>query len=77
MTVARELAVGAHGDQRDRDGSLHIDHVARVADSVPSDDAHQRVAWLHDVIEDSDLGAEDLGPVLTAAELDAVRLLTH
>ncbi|MGH2914499.1 MAG: class IV adenylate cyclase [Solirubrobacteraceae bacterium] len=77
VTVARELAVGAHGDQRDRDGSLHIDHVARVADSVPSDDAHQRVAWLHDVIEDSDLGAEDLGPVLTAAELDAVRLLTH
>ena len=54
MTVrqARSLAVGAHGDQRDRDGSLHIDHVARVAGAVGAKAALQRVAWLHDVLED-------------------------
>ena len=46
MSVAQalELAVRAHADQRDRDGSFHIGHVARVAEAVPGDDAHQRVA---------------------------------
>jgi (p)ppGpp synthase/HD superfamily hydrolase len=60
VTDARELAVRVHGDQRDRDCSFHIDHVARVAQSVADDHAYQRVAWLHDVIEDSDLAPEDL-----------------
>ncbi len=76
-TQARELAVRAHADQRDRDGSFHIGHVARVAEAVPADDAHQRVAWLHDVIENSQLTAEDLGARLAAAELQALCLLTH
>ena len=74
---ARELASHAHGDQRDRDASLHIDHVARVAQTVSPDDAFQRVAWLHDVIEDCELTIEDLEPTLTAAERDALLLLTH
>lgn len=77
VTEARELAVRAHSDQRDRDGSLHIAHVARVAESVPADDAHQRVAWLHDVIEDSDLLTTDLEPRLPSDELRALGLLTH
>lgn len=77
VTAARELAVRKHDEQRDRDGSLHIHHVARVADAAPPDDAHQRVAWLHDVIEDSDLTAEDLDGHLAAEELEAIVLLTH
>jgi hypothetical protein len=77
VTEARELAVRAHADQRDRDGSFHIGHVARVAEAVAADDAHRRVAWLHDVIEDSELTAEGLGDRLAADELDALRLLTH
>jgi len=77
VTDARELAVRVHGDQRDRDGSFHIDHVARVAQSVADDDAHQRVAWLHDVIEDSDLTPENLGGRLAPDELQALCLLTH
>jgi hypothetical protein len=77
VTEARELAVGAHADQRDRDGTFHIGHVARVAEAVAADDAHQRVAWLHDVIEDSEVTAEDLGGQLAADELDALCLLTH
>jgi hypothetical protein len=44
---------------------------------VPADDAHQRVAWLHDVIEDSDLTGEDLGARLPAGEFQALCLLTH
>jgi (p)ppGpp synthase/HD superfamily hydrolase len=77
VTEARALAVKAHGDQRDRDGSFHVAHVARVAEASPGDDAHQRVAWLHDVIEDSDMTAADLADRLPAAELEAVQLLTH
>jgi hypothetical protein len=77
VTEARELAVRQHDDQRDRDGSFHIGHVARVAEAVPADDAHQRLAWLHDVLEDSELVAEDLGDQLAADELQALCLLTH
>jgi guanosine-3',5'-bis(diphosphate) 3'-pyrophosphohydrolase len=74
---ARQLAVDAHGNQQDRDGSLHIDHVSRVAQGVGTSDAQQRVAWLHDVVEDSDISIEDLASRLPDAELEALRLLTH
>jgi hypothetical protein len=57
---AREIAVRAHGDQKDRDGSPHIAHVARVAEGVPEAGEYQRVAWLHDVLEDSDITSEQL-----------------
>ena len=77
VTDARELAVRKHEEQRDHDGSLHIHHVARVAETAPADDAHQRVAWLHDVIEDSDVTAGDLDGGLAADELQALVLLTH
>ena len=74
---ARELAVRAHGDQCDRDGSFHIAHVARVAEAVGQSDPLQRVAWLHDVLEDTEVGVDDLRARLPAAELAAVLLLTH
>ncbi len=74
---AREIAVRAHGDQRDRDGSFHIAHVARVAEGVPDTDEYQRVAWLHDVLEDSDITADELRDQLSAAEINALCLLTH
>ena len=77
VTEARELAVRAHQDQRDRDGGFHINHVARVADGAPQQDAYQRVAWLHDVIEDSDVDTEQLRSRLPEAEVQAIRLLTH
>jgi hypothetical protein len=77
VTEARELAVRVHADQRDRDGSFHIGHVARVAEAVPTDESHQRVAWLHDVLEDSEMTAFELRAWLTADELQALVLLTH
>ena len=43
VTEARDLAVRAHRDQRDRDGGLHIAHVARVAEVAAQSDACQRV----------------------------------
>ena len=79
MTVleARELAVHAHGDQLDRDGSYHIAHVARVADCSGSSEAYQRVAWLHDVIEDTNVDSAQLRKRLPGAEWAALCLLTH
>lgn len=79
MTVqhARELAVAKHAGQRDRDSSLHIDHVARVANSVGADAALQRVAWLHDVLEDCDVASTDLRGRIPDVEVDAILLLTH
>jgi (p)ppGpp synthase/HD superfamily hydrolase len=77
VVEARELAVQAHADQRDRDGSLHIAHVARVAARVAGSESRERVAWLHDVVEDGDLDLERLRARLPAAEWQAVVLLTH
>ena len=74
---ARELAIRAHGDQVDRDGSRHIDHVARVAGVAGASEAFQRVAWLHDVIEDTDADPDELRRRLPDAEWEALRLLTH
>jgi ADP-ribose pyrophosphatase YjhB (NUDIX family) len=75
VVEARELAVRAHAGQRDRDGSFHIAHVARVAERVPREAPFQRVAWLHDVVEDSPLVLEELR--LSDAEREAIALLTH
>lgn len=77
VTEAREVAVRAHADQRDRDGSFHIGHIARVAEAVSDDDAYQRVAWLHDVIEDSGVTAKDLKDRVDPDELQALALLSH
>ncbi len=77
VTEARELAVRAHRDQRDRDGSFHIAHVARVAEAVAQSASYQRVAWLHDVLEDSHVGIDHLRERLPEAEVEAVLLLTH
>jgi hypothetical protein len=35
------------------------------------------VAWLHDVLEDSDVDTEQLRSRLPEAEVEAIRLLTH
>jgi (p)ppGpp synthase/HD superfamily hydrolase len=75
VVQARELAVRAHADQRDRDGSFHIAHVARVAEGVPGEAPYQRVAWLHDAVEDCALTVEELP--LPDAERGAIALLTH
>ena len=77
VTEARRLAVRKHENQRDRDGSFHIAHVARVAERVPLTDGYQRVAWLHDVFEDSETGIDELRDRLPSCELEALLLLTR
>jgi (p)ppGpp synthase/HD superfamily hydrolase len=60
VTAARTIAALAHRGQVDKTGAPYIDHPRRVAANVGDASATQAVAWLHDVLEDSDLEAEDL-----------------
>ena len=53
------LAIRAHAGQTDPDGLPHIAHVERVAAALDAYD-ERAVALLHDVLEDSDLTADDL-----------------
>lgn len=77
--VAEEIARQAHSGQKDKAGVDYIEHPRRVAErfdpkSQPDEFA---TAWLHDVLEDTSISAEDLlayGIPLNVVE--AVELLT-
>ena len=51
---AEDIARMAHAEQVDKAGQPYIGHIERVAARVTSDEA-KCVAWLHDVLEDSDV----------------------
>ena len=74
---AMTLAYEAHHGQTDRSGIPYIFHPARVAENF-TNEAVACTAWLHDVVEDTDLTIQDIrlagfGTVIC----DALRLLTH
>ena len=78
---AASLARRAHDGQADKVGDPYIEHPAEVADRV-SDQAPivQVVAWLHDVVEDTDVTLGDIdeqfGPDVAAA-VDAISHRPH
>lgn len=78
--VAEEIARQAHSGQKDKAGVDYIEHPRRVAgrfdpDSQPDEFA---TAWLHDVIEDTPISAEDLRAFgIPQNVVDAVQLLTR
>jgi hypothetical protein len=73
---ARRTAERAHRGQTEPSGRPFIDHVRRVAGTVPP--YARRVAWLHDALEWTALDEDGLRSAgLTADEVDAVRLLTR
>jgi hypothetical protein len=75
-TVASAIARRAHLAQTDRLGGRVIDHVARVASTVPPD--ARSVAWLHDVLECTNVGIHALrSDGLTPLEEAALDLLTR
>ena len=74
---AERLAVKAHAGQVDKAGAPYIDHPRRVAARLDTDDG-RAVAWLHDVIEDTIVTANDLRRAgLPDRVLAAVEALTH
>jgi hypothetical protein len=74
--VAREIACRHHAGQRDRAGEPLIDHIARVAASVPP--GARPVGWLHDLLERTAVQPTELeADGLSAVERAALELLTR
>ena len=58
---ARKIALDAHGGQIDKSGEPYVGHPLRVADLVKGLGAkYEAVAYLHDVVEDTELELDDL-----------------
>ena len=73
---ARMIAERAHRGQIEPSGRPYIDHVRRVVAKVPAEAAS--VAWLHDVLEWTELTEDDPDLTgLTPRERTALRLLTR
>ena len=76
VLTAREIAERAHDGGRSRFGEPITAHLARVQAAVPEE--ARVIAWLHDVLERSDVAFEELRFLgLTASELETLELLTH
>jgi len=77
VKLAREYATAKHLDQFRRDGvTPYIEHPKAVADLVDGDGI-KIVAWLHDVLEDTDATVEELGQMFSAHLVRAVIDITH
>lgn len=76
--IAERIARAAHqGQTEESTGDDYIHHLERVVALVDGEDA-KAVAWLHDVLEDTNLRERDLVRAgFSDAVLDAVALLTR
>lgn len=75
IALAEQVATAAHADQTDKAGAPYIGHPRRVALRVWED--CRAVAWLHDVVEDSDVTLEDLARQFRPEIVAAVEAITH
>lgn len=77
IAAAKAIATIAHRFQTDKIGVAYIEHPRRVAARL-TDPTHVAAAWLHDVIEDCGVTADDLIAAGISQEVvDAVVLLTR
>lgn len=64
--------------QTDRGGVPMADHMMRVASFLADEDeATQHAAWLHDIVEDTDVTLENLADLYPPEVVETVALLTH
>lgn len=76
-TLAEHIACQAHAGQTDYQGQPYIDHPQRVAIRCTGDDA-KAVAWLHDVLEDTEWTSEQLlKQGISQLVIDAVILVSR
>ena len=74
---ALEIPAVAHAGQVDKAGAPYISHPIAVAGLVETPE-EKMVAYLHDVVEDTDVTIQDLKEAgFSEAVLDAVRAMTH
>lgn len=77
VAAAKAIATIAHRTQEDKIGVAYIEHPQRVAARL-SDAREVAAAWLHDVIEDCNISAQDLLDAgISQDVVDAVVLLTR
>jgi len=77
---AKELATRAHQGQVDKSGQPYIGHPARVAARTRDQgDGNQveAVAWLHDVVEDTEVTLADVESAFGAEIAQAVDAMTR
>ena len=61
LSLARELAFAQHEGQYDKLGQPYIFHVESVAKGVAHLGAeYETIAWLHDIVEDTDTTLDDI-----------------
>ena len=79
VEIAREIATRAHEGQFRRGGVVpYIEHPRSVVSRVENDPDASVVAWLHDVLEDSEITPEELKREgIPAPLIDAVKILTR
>lgn len=81
VKLAKAIATWAHTGYTDKNGYDYISHPAAVAAYIAADDPYdwdgQIVAWLHDVVEDTDLTIEVLGRFFPDYITDAILLLSR
>ena len=74
---AMKLCFEAHKDQMDKSGLPYVFHPFHLAEQV-DDELTTVTALLHDVVEDTEYGLDDLRDMGFPEEvLDALNLLTH
>jgi (p)ppGpp synthase/HD superfamily hydrolase len=77
LNLAVEIATQAHEGQADNQGVPYIEHPLAVMNMVHDEDT-KIVAILHDVIEDTEIGIDQLRELGCPVHiLDAVLLVTH
>jgi (p)ppGpp synthase/HD superfamily hydrolase len=81
LQAARCAELAHRGQKRKLTGRPAIEHPARVASRLSyhpaADDCLIAAAWLHDVLEDTEFSAEELGVFLPGLALTYVKALTN
>ncbi len=72
---ALEVATKAHFGQKDKAGKDYILHPIMVASFMESD-SEKAVAYLHDVVEDTNVTLDDLRNIFTDEVVNAVEAIT-
>ena len=76
VDFARAIAQYAHEGQYDKGGNPYIIHPAFVASQVTTNE-EKVVAWLHDVLEDTDFDKNELQRIFGDEIMEALDCVTH
>lgn len=77
LAAAEALATIAHSGQVDKSGRPYRNHLERVASRLGPDTHSIIVAWLHDVIEDTEVTEQCIRSVIGESVADDVLVLTR